>query len=555
MYSISLIIASVIAVVGVGCRLRRTFRKPQWSISSNRPPLSPEASPSQNIRNPTLGHRLTAIGKTVLLDGLLMSRTWQTDRYGWAMHVLLCWGFLLLMLMHGFDSILTRKLFPGYEPTLNPYLFLRNGFGVMAVVGLAMAAGRRLCHRGWRPLNRPGDWLPLILIGIVMVSGFFLESVKIASGPIFHEMVADYLGSDDPGDVAAISALWQKEHGVVFDPPVMDKDSAVLVTGRTLNEESCQVCHSKPQSAFVSYAVARTIGSAGRHLNRRRMDLILWHVHYLSCFALLALAPFGKLYHLISTPVTLWMRRTESPVNRLPSAWMDGCTHCGICSRQCSVAPVHRILGMREILPSEKLMALRSHDRWLRPDAESLRALAHGNAICTRCYRCTRQCPSGIDLQHLWSHTAQLLSGMGLPETPGGTPETMDSRWTDSIPDTRPPPRDPPEAMPRYPLLDAPRTQLFHCVQCSTCSGVCPVVAAAGAGEIELDITPQQVMNLLRLGLRDLALGSTMVWECATCYQCQERCPQGIAVADILYELRNDAWFRMTSLSGANKPV
>jgi len=29
-----------------------------------------------------------------------------------------------------------------------------------------------------------------------------------------------------------------------------------------------------------------------------------------------------------------------------------------------------------------------------------------------------------------------------------------------------------------------------------------------------------------------------MVWDCATCYQCQEQCPEGIRVADIMCELR-----------------
>jgi heterodisulfide reductase subunit C len=29
-----------------------------------------------------------------------------------------------------------------------------------------------------------------------------------------------------------------------------------------------------------------------------------------------------------------------------------------------------------------------------------------------------------------------------------------------------------------------------------------------------------------------------MVWSCTTCYKCQEHCPQGMPVADILYELR-----------------
>jgi heterodisulfide reductase subunit C len=33
-----------------------------------------------------------------------------------------------------------------------------------------------------------------------------------------------------------------------------------------------------------------------------------------------------------------------------------------------------------------------------------------------------------------------------------------------------------------------------------------------------------------------------MVWDCTTCYQCQEHCPQGIQVTEIIYELKNRAY-------------
>jgi heterodisulfide reductase subunit C len=36
-------------------------------------------------------------------------------------------------------------------------------------------------------------------------------------------------------------------------------------------------------------------------------------------------------------------------------------------------------------------------------------------------------------------------------------------------------------------------------------------------------------------------MGSGMLWDCVTCYQCQEHCPQGVKVTDVLYELKNQA--------------
>jgi heterodisulfide reductase subunit C len=39
-----------------------------------------------------------------------------------------------------------------------------------------------------------------------------------------------------------------------------------------------------------------------------------------------------------------------------------------------------------------------------------------------------------------------------------------------------------------------------------------------------------------------------MVWDCATCYQCQEHCPAGIRVTEVLYELRNRGYERLGGL-------
>ncbi|RLA95254.1 MAG: hypothetical protein DRG25_00660, partial [Deltaproteobacteria bacterium] len=78
-----------------------------------------------------------------------------------------------------------------------------------------------------------------------------------------------------------------------------------------------------------------------------------------------------------------------------------------------------------------------------------------------------------------------------------------------------------------------------NCFGCQTCTTVCPVVANYENPKEVLGLLPHQIMHAAGLGLRDLALGSRMLWDCLTCYQCQEQCPQGVAVTDVLYELKN----------------
>jgi heterodisulfide reductase subunit C len=106
---------------------------------------------------------------------------------------------------------------------------------------------------------------------------------------------------------------------------------------------------------------------------------------------------------------------------------------------------------------------------------------------------------------------------------------------------------------PSYAPLSADRRTFARCVQCQTCTNVCPVVAHSVDAEHGVDLTPQKVMNLLRLGLGDLTLGSRMVWDCASCYQCQELCPEGIRVADIMLELRALAVHRLGAVRGGRE--
>jgi heterodisulfide reductase subunit C len=95
-------------------------------------------------------------------------------------------------------------------------------------------------------------------------------------------------------------------------------------------------------------------------------------------------------------------------------------------------------------------------------------------------------------------------------------------------------------------------TTFERCIECQACTNVCPVVAHGFGGRV--DLTPQRVMNLLRLGRIDLAFGSRMVRACAACYQCQEHCPEGIPVADILLGLRSTAFRLLGSVREREAP-
>jgi heterodisulfide reductase subunit C len=46
---------------------------------------------------------------------------------------------------------------------------------------------------------------------------------------------------------------------------------------------------------------------------------------------------------------------------------------------------------------------------------------------------------------------------------------------------------------------------------------------------------------MVLLGMKEEVLSSPFIWLCASCYSCQERCPQDVRVTDVITAIRNYA--------------
>ncbi len=77
---------------------------------------------------------------------------------------------------------------------------------------------------------------------------------------------------------------------------------------------------------------------------------------------------------------------------------------------------------------------------------------------------------------------------------------------------------------------------LNACYKCGACSGGCPV------GLVTEIYKPREVIGKTILGLRDEILAGDLIWLCATCYACEDRCPQKVNIADVNLALRNIAF-------------
>jgi len=72
----------------------------------------------------------------------------------------------------------------------------------------------------------------------------------------------------------------------------------------------------------------------------------------------------------------------------------------------------------------------------------------------------------------------------------------------------------------------------FDCFQCIRCTSGCPSMKM-------LEIKPHEIVSLVKLGFIEEVVNSGIVWTCATCLKCKERCPQEVAPVDLLLALRN----------------
>jgi heterodisulfide reductase subunit C len=425
-----------------------------------------------------LSPKLGTLIRVLIVDVIIQNHIRKQDPLRWAMHMLIYAAFTFLFFMHALDKIIVTSLFEKYYLALNPFLL---GAGCMVVIGLTIAFYRRFVQEVPRLKSNGHDVYAMILLSVILLSGIAMELTKLSSYNHYQKF---------------------------------------------------------------------------------------WEVHYLACMVGLVYLPFSKMLHILTTPLSLLanavMDQNSSPANIMTRQVMelDACMHCTNCSNRCSVAVAFDRIGNENILPSERMAFLKHYIAQKQIGARGLAALQQGIYLCTNCDRCTVICPAGINLRELWFNVREELiqrgHGLSLMLTPFSfyrglrRPELATQQYDQPLRKAHQTVGAPFELVGQtdavIPLT--PATAEFKqtaglsgtfafCFACENCSTVCPVVGNYEEPQQALDLLPHQIIRSMALGLKELAMGSRMLWYCLTCYQCQEHCPQGVKVADIFYELKN----------------
>ena len=80
------------------------------------------------------------------------------------------------------------------------------------------------------------------------------------------------------------------------------------------------------------------------------------------------------------------------------------------------------------------------------------------------------------------------------------------------------------------------RSALSACLQCAICTGSCPTARVIDG------YNPREIiLRYLLYGEEKEIVDSDLIWCCTTCHTCEERCPHGISVSELLILIMNHA--------------
>ena len=197
-----------------------------------------------------------ALVKVLVYDVLFQRRILKESVRRWTIHTLIYWGFIVRFVL----AIVTGIMFavapecPVSMALMNknhPFTaFAYDFLGLMIVVGVLWAIGRRLIVKPEYSVAEGQDKIALALVGLLILIGFVVEGARIIVTQI-------------PADVAVYS--------------------------------------------FIGYPVSKLLAMFS--VNWQGIYSVLWYVHALLGVTFIAYLPFSKMKHILFTPLVLAVNR------------------------------------------------------------------------------------------------------------------------------------------------------------------------------------------------------------------------------------------------------
>ncbi len=302
--------------------------------------------------------RLMLVGKYAVLQ----MRTWR-KAYPGVFHAMIFWGFIVLtiattvvMIDYDFGIPIMRGKFYLYFQSL-----FVDIFGMLAIVGIGMAAWRRWVVRPKQLVYTTEASVILGLIFAILVTGFLIEGWRIAA-------------TDDPW------GRWSP-----FGNLVANASRGVL------SVDAMRTAHWGT-----------------------------WWLHLALVFGFIAWAPYTKMAHVVTSTLNIFAARMapigatlrkidfekseKLGINSLAGfTWkdlldFDACTECGRCTAACPAHRVGKLLSPRDIiLDLQGLMHAPAVDMTQSYIGVTPALSAEAMWECTTCGACVEACPVSIE--------------------------------------------------------------------------------------------------------------------------------------------------------------
>lgn len=289
------------------------------------------------------------------------------ESYPGFMHFFIFWGFFILAIGTALVALQDDVIRPLFKENIlqgNFYLmfsFALEVAGIVAIIGIIMALWRRYVTKPERLDNKPDDFITLIWILVVLVTGFFVEGTRIAySRPDFE--IWSFVGW-------GISSLFLG-----------------------LTKEGISITHK-----------------------------VFWYVHMLLSFGLIVYIAYSRLLHIVTSSLNMMFRGVEdtprgaiSPIEDFENAeefgvntiegytWrqifdLDACTRCGRCQDLCPAYASEKPLSPKKFIQDlkgewERVAAGVKNEDGLIDNVVQEETLWS----CTACLACQVNCPVSI---------------------------------------------------------------------------------------------------------------------------------------------------------------
>jgi Fe-S oxidoreductase/nitrate reductase gamma subunit len=315
-----------------------------------------------------IGKRIRVFIRTTVVDALA-HRRFLRDPYPGMMHLIIFWGFIILLLASAIDAV---TYYIGRHISGTPYLWFSlivDIGGLLVLIGIIMAAYRRYI---WKPkgLNTIlDDGIVMALIAAILITGYMVEGLRQAATEI---------------NIHPDWAVWSPG-GFVFA-----KASAGM------SQNSLLFWHK-----------------------------FLWWFHSaLSIGAIIYSAlVFSKLQHIVVSPLNVFFRSlgpvgTPAPIN-IENAetlgvgdikdftWkqlldLDACTNCGRCQDACPAWATGKPLSPRKIVQDLKVHMLKAANNQANQSDKAPTLVGEAPSeveiwSCTTCGACQETCPVYVE--------------------------------------------------------------------------------------------------------------------------------------------------------------